>query len=247
MKTQLLTCSLVAGLLGSAVADPAADLKAAVAKLASAKNFTWSSSSAWGDREARTTTAKRGSGGHTLLAFPGRDNTTIDVLLRNGKAAVKTDDGWKLADPDAEGDENRRLRWMGRMASRYENPMMRINEIVAGLGALKAQDGTYSAALTEEAAKGMMSFRRGGRGQGGEQPEPPAVQGAAGSVTLTVKDGVLTGYQLTLSGKMTFNDQERDIGRKYNVQFTNVGSTNFDISEEAAGLLAAAPVTASDS
>ena len=55
---------------------------------------------------------------------------------------------------------------------------------------------------------------------------------------LTVADGVVTKYELTLNGKMTFNDQERDIGRTTKVEFSKVGSTSFDIAEEAAGLLA---------
>lgn len=247
MKIQLLACTIFTGFLASTAADPAAEVKSALEKLSSAKNFTWTYASSWGDREARTTTGKRGSGGHSLLSLPGRDDSTVDMVVRSGKAALKTDDGWKLADPEAEGDENRRLRWMGRMATRYENPLTRINEIVAGLGELKAEDGAFAGTLTEKAAKEMMSFRRGRRGQGGEEREPPAIQGASGKVSFTVKDGVLAGYQLTLSGKVAFNDQERDISRKYKVEFTKVGSTSFDIAEEAAGILAAAPPTNSDS
>jgi hypothetical protein len=57
-------------------------------------------------------------------------------------------------------------------------------------------------------------------------------------VTFTVTDGVLAKYALTLSGKMTFNDQERDISRTSTTSFSEVGSTSFDIAEEAAGLLA---------
>ena len=55
-----------------------------------------------------------------------------------------------------------------------------------------------------------------------------------------VTNGVLTKYELTLNGKMTFNEQERDIGRKSTVEFSEIGGTSFDIAVEAAGLLASA-------
>ncbi|MCH1928225.1 hypothetical protein L6232_25865, partial [Shewanella sp. C31] len=61
---------------------------------------------------------------------------------------------------------------------------------------------------------------------------------AGGTVTFTITDGVLTGYETTLTGKMTFNGEERDVNRTTKVSFTGVGSTTFDIPEAAAGLLA---------
>ncbi|NIP97741.1 MAG: hypothetical protein GWO24_31625 [Akkermansiaceae bacterium] len=232
MKKPLLICTILGGLLSTTQAEPKDELANAARKLASAKNYTWTSSMAWGDREPRTTTARKGSGGHTHLTIPMRDNS-VEVLVRHGKAAVKTEDAWQLADPEAEGDENRRLRWMGRMASRYEAPTDRITEIINGIAEIKMEEGTYSARLTEDAAKSLMTFRRGRDGG-----EAPAIEGAAGSAKFLIKDGVLAKYELQLSGKMTWNDQERDMNRTTTVEFSKVGSTSFDIPEEAAGLLA---------
>lgn len=246
MKQGLLICTLFAGLITPSIADPAKDLASAAEKLAKAKNYTWSSSSAYGEREVRTTTGQIGSGGHTLINFPGRDDTTTTVLIRNGKAAVKTDEGWQVADPQAEGDENRRQRFLARIASRYEAPTKRVGELVKGISDLKVEDGTYSGTLSEAAAKELMTFRRRGRDQNGEERQPPAIAGAAGSVKLMIKDGVVSKYELKLSGKMTFNDQERDISRTSTVEFTKIGETSFDISEEAAGLLAPAHAEASE-
>jgi hypothetical protein len=237
MKQELLICTLVAGLFGVATADPAADLSSAAKKLAAAKSYTWTSSSAFGDREARVTSGKTGSGGHTLITYPMRDSS-IDVLIRNGKAAFEGEDGWQLASAEAEGDENRRLRFLAGMASRYEAPTKRVAELLEGIGDLAVEEGTYRGKLTEDAAKALMTFRGRGRGRGGEQREPPPITGAGGSVMLIVKDGLVTKYELTLKGKMTFNEQERDISRTTTVEFTKVGFTSFDISEEAAGLLA---------
>jgi hypothetical protein len=235
MKQELLICTLVAGLFGVATADPAADLSSAAKKLAAAKSYTWTSSSAFGDREARVTSGKTGNGGHTLITYPMR-GSSIEVLIRDGKAAFKGEDGWQLASAEAEGDENRRLRFLAGMASRYEAPTKRVAELLEGIGDLAVEEGTYSGKLSEDAAKALMTFR--GRGRGGEQREPPPITGAGGSVMLIVKDGLVTKYELTLKGKMTFNEQVRDISRTTTVEFTKVGFTCFDISEEAAGLLA---------
>jgi len=237
MKKQLLICTLFAGFIGAAQAEPAQDLAAAAKKLTAAKNYTWSSSSAWGEREARTTSGKTGSGGHTHLTIPMRDNS-VEVLIRGGKVAFKSDDGWQIASADAEGDENRRFRFLARMAANYEAPTKRLAELIEKAGDLKVEEGTYSATLSEEAAKEMMRFRGRRRGRDGQDRQPPPINGAAGSVKFLVKDGTLTKYELSLSGKMTFNDQERDISRTTTVEFSKVDSTSFDISEEAAGLLA---------
>ena len=82
MKRELLICILVGGLIGVATADSASDLSRAAEKLAAAKSYTWTSSSAFGDREARVTSGQTGSGGHTLITFPMRDSS-IDVLIRS--------------------------------------------------------------------------------------------------------------------------------------------------------------------
>jgi len=239
MKKELLICTVFTALLGVAQADPAEDLANAGKKLAAAKNYTWASSSKWGDREARVTTGKTGSGGHTHLTIPMGDNS-LEVLVRNGHVAFKGEAGWQLASAEAEGEENRRLRFLGRMAANYESPAKRVEEVIAGIQELKAEEGAYRGRLSEETAKNLMSWR--GRGGGGEAP---AIAGAAGSVVLHVADGMVTKYELTLSGKMTFNDQERDISRTTTIEFSEVGSTSFDIPEEAAGLLAQAPVSTS--
>jgi hypothetical protein len=238
MKKELIIGTLITGLLGAAHAEPAKDLADAAMKLSAAKNYTWTSARAFGDREPRSTTGKTGSGGHAQLTIPGRDSS-IDVLIRNGKAAFKTDEGWQLASSEAEGDENRRFRYLAYMASNYEAPTQRVTELISGITDLKvAEGGTYSGVLTEDGAKKLMSFRR--RGRGGDDREPPAIAGAGGSVKFVVTNGVLTKYELTLSGKMTFNEQERDIGRESTVEFSKIGGTSFDIAEEAAGLLASA-------
>jgi len=224
------------------VADPAADLTAAAEKLATATSYAWSQTTSFGGNFGdRTTSGKKGSGGYILVTMPGRDQE-FQVLSRKGKAAMQRDGAWVVPDPD--GEEQGPGRWVARMVQNLREPVTDAKDLVSKVKEVKQEGGNYKATLDETAAKELMSFRGfgrrggGGGGQGGGGGAPPEVTGAGGSVTFTVTDGVLTGYELTLTGRMTFNGEERDVNRTTKVAFTGVGSTTFDIPEAAAGLLA---------
>ena len=213
-------------------ADPAADLTAAAEKLAAATSYAWSQTTSFGGNFGdRTTTGKKGSGGFLLVTMPGRDQE-FQVLSRKGNAAMQRDGAWVGPNPDAEGQGPG--RWMGQNIG---EPAVEANELVAKVAELKNESGTFTGKLSEEAAKELMSFRGFGR-RGGGGGNPPEITGAGGTVTFTVADGVLTGYQTTLTGRMNFNGEDRDVTRTTKVEFTGVGSTSFDIPEAAAGLLA---------
>ncbi len=222
-------------------ANPAADLTAAAEKLAASTSYTWSQTTSFGGNFGdRTTTGKKGSGGYLLVTMPGRDQE-FQVLSRKGKAAMQRDGAWAVPNPDAEGEGGG--RWVARMVQNLREPVIEAKELVAKVTEVKSENGSVRGALGEEAAKELMSFRGfgrrgGGGGGGGGGGTPPEVTGAAGSVTFTVADGVLTGYEMTLTGRMNFNGEDRDVSRKSKIQFTGVGSTTFDIPESAAGLLA---------
>jgi hypothetical protein len=217
-------------------ANPAADLTAAAEKLAAATSYAWSQTSSFGGNFGdRTTTGKKGSGGFLLVTMPGRDQE-FQVLSRKGKAAMQRDGAWVVPNPD--GEEQGPGRWIARMVQNLREPAAEAKELVAKVTELKNEGGTFSGKFSEEVAKELMSFRGFGRRGGGGGGTPPEVTGAGGTVTFTVADGVLTGYQTTLTGRMDFNGESRDIIRTTKVEFTGVGATSFDIPEAAAGLLA---------
>ncbi|WP_193212915.1 hypothetical protein [Luteolibacter marinus] len=219
----------------SPAANPAADLTAAAEKLAAATNYTWSQTTSFGGNFGdRTTTGKKGSGGFLLVTMPGRDRE-FQVLSRGGKAAMQRDGAWVVPDPN--GEEQGPGRWIARMLQNLREPAVEAKELVAKVTELKEESGTFVGKLSEEAAKELMSFRGAGRRGGGGGGAPPEITGAGGSVTVTVADGVLTGYRTMLTGRMNFNGEGRDVTRTTEVEFTNVGSTSFDIPEAAAGLL----------
>jgi hypothetical protein len=225
------------------VANPAADLTAAAEKLATATSYAWSNTTSFGGNFGdRTTSGKKGSGGYILVTMPGRDQE-VQVLSRKGKAALQRDGGWVVPNPDAE--EQGGGRWIARMVQNLREPTADAKDLVSKAKDVKAEGGNYKGTLDEAAAKELMSFRGfgrrgggGGGGQGGGGGTPPEVSGASGTVAFTVTDGILTGYELTLTGRMNFNGEDRDVNRTTKVSFTGVGSTTFDIPEAAAGLLA---------
>lgn len=222
--------------------DPAVELTAATEKLVSSKSYAWTQTTSFANMGDRTTTGKKGSGGYLLVNIPGRDEE-IQVLARKGKAALKGDDGWTVANAEAGGGGGGggggqgRGNFVARMARNLREPVVEAKELVAKVSGLKSENGTYSGTLSEEAAKELMTFGGGRRGGGGGFTPPP-ITGAGGTIKFTVANGVLTGYEFTLTGKMEFNGEEREMNRTTKVQFTGLGSTSFEIPEAAAGLLA---------
>lgn len=225
--------------------NPTAELASAAERLGTATSYTWSQTSSFGGNFGdRTTTGKKGTGGYMLITMPGRDQE-IQVLTRKGKAAILREGKWVVPNPDTE--EQGPGRFVARMVQNLREPTAEAKDLAAKAKDLKLENGSYKGTLDEAAAKELMSFRGGfgrrgggGGGQGGGGGgggTPPEVSGASGSVSFTVTDGVLMGYELTLTGKMTFNGEERDVNRTTKVTFTAVCTTSFDIPEAAAGLL----------
>ncbi len=85
----------------------------------------------------------------------------------------------------------------------------------------------YTADLTEAGAKGLLSF--GGR-RGGNAPEP---SNAKGSVRISLKDGLVSKYELRLQGTMSFNGEDRDVERTTTIEIREVGKTKLEVPEEA--------------
>lgn len=217
-------------------ANAAADLAAAADKLAAATSYTWSQTSTFGNRGARTTTGRKGSGGFMLVSMPGRDQE-IQVLVRKGKAAMRNDGGWAAVEPPAEGQGQGPGRFVARMIQNLKEPSIEAKDLIAKATELKSENGIIHGTLGAEAAAQLMSMGGGRRGGGGGQ-NPPAVTGATGKVSFTVSNGVLTGYEVSLTGSMNFNGEDREVNRVTKVEFSGVGSTNFDIPEAAAGIIA---------
>lgn len=204
-------------------ADAKEDVQAAAKKLAATDGYSWRTSTEGGF--ASTTEGKTQKDGLTQLSMTMRDNTT-EIVIKGDKAAVKTQDGWKSAAEAA--DDQGPGRFLARMAQNFKSPATQAQETAEKAAKLEKSDEAVAGTLTEEGAKALMTF--GGRRQGGQGPQ---ISDAKGTVKFWIKDGTLVKMQTTVTGKMTVNNEDRDINRTTTVEFKDIGSTKVDPPAEA--------------
>jgi hypothetical protein len=232
MKTSLLLSALVLATTSLLAADsePKAAVVAAAKKLAAQSNYSWSTTVVVpeGARfRPGPTEGKTEKDGFTFLSMTRRDTTT-EAVIKGGKGAIKTDEGWKsLADAAKDdGGGFNMTRFAALMLQEYLLPAAQAEDIVAKMKEVKLSDGVYAGDLTDEGAKQLLQFRRGGS-------EGPEISGAKGSVKFWVKDGILSKYEFKLQGKMSFNGNDSDVDRTTTVEVKDIGTTKVTVPEEA--------------
>jgi simple sugar transport system substrate-binding protein len=94
---------------------------------------------------------------------------------------------------------------------------------------LKASDGVVSGDLTEEGAKELAAFGRGGR-PGGQAPEP---KNAKGSVKYWLKEGQISKVQVKISSTVNIQGEDRNMTRTTTYELKAVGTTKVEVPEEA--------------
>lgn len=227
---------------------PADDVKAAAKKLATDGSYTWTTTSPGrdGGQGGMSVEGKTDKTGVALITTKFGDRTS-ETVIKAGKAAVKTDEGWKsgeelaAAGPGGAGGGGGGRRGGGgfaaRMAETFKAPAAEAETLAAGAKELKKDGDVISGDLTEEAAKERLSF--GGRRRGGDNNNspPPGPANAKGNVKFWIKDGVLAKYEVTLSGTFEFNGQSRDINRTSITEIKPVGTAALEIPAEAAAKL----------
>jgi len=229
--------ALVAGSLLGADSDPKVEVKAAIKKLADSGGYSWKT----------TPSAPRGGGGGGGGRFrPGltegqaakdgvthlsmtRGENTIEAYLKEKKGALKTEDGWKSLEEASQSDgQPNPTTFLARMLSNFKAPAAEAEDLLTKTKDLKKDEGAYSGDLTEEGVKQLLA--RGPRRPGADAPN---VEDPKGSVKFWVKDGVLSKYEYKVQGKMNFNGNDINIDRTTIVEVKDVGSTKFDVPEEA--------------
>ena len=178
-----------------------------------------------------------------------RENT-FDILIKGDKAAIKTDAGWKSASElmaengDDAGGPPPPERFAAMFAQNFRTPTAQAEENLDGLQNIQKTDDGFSADLTPDAAKKLLSFRprrpaapptTGPRWR--ESPSPPPqidITDPKGSVKVTIKDGKLTELEFHLTGSVSFNGGDpRDVDRTTTTDFKDIGSTTIDVPDEA--------------
>lgn len=233
MKKQVLCFATMTLATALFAADAKEEVTAAAKKLGEKANYSWKTTVVVPEgTEFRPgpTDGKTEKDGFMHVKWTFGDNTT-DVVKKGDKAAFTNRDGdWQTL-AEVENQEGP-ARFRAGMVRNLRTPAEQAAEIAAGAKELKKDGDALAGELTEDAAKTLMRFRRGGRGGGGGG-EGPAISGAKGSAKFWLKDGVLTKYEFKVSGKMDFNGNEIDLDRTSTTEVKDVGATKVEVPEAA--------------
>ena len=217
---------LLAGSLFAADSGVKDEVISAAKKLGGKANYSWKTTVVVPESSQfrpGPTEGKTEKDGFTCVSMRFGENTTQAILKGEKGAVTNPDGGWQsLADLDSsEG----RGRFLGMMVRNLKTPAVQAAELAAGAKELKPEGDAYVGDLTEDAAKTLLRFRRGGDG--------PAASNAKGAVKFWIKDGALAKYEFKVQGTVTFNNNDMDIDRKTTVEIKEVGTTKIEVPAEA--------------
>lgn len=214
------------------------DVKSAADKLAAADNYSWTQTVDSAQFRPGPSHGKTEKGGFTYVDFSVRDDT-IEAVIKDGKGAIKTDDGWVTLDAAAKSDGGggggfNPSTFIARRLQNYKLPAGEAADMAGMAKEITKGDDVYSGDLTEDGAKKLLTFGRGRRGGGGNGGQPPPVSNAKGTVKFWVKDGVLTNNQYKVQGTMKNRDgDDMDVDRTTTVDIHDVGTTKVSVPDEA--------------
>src|SRR5437867_7007959 len=170
MKTQVLfsAMTLLAGSLIAGDSNPKEDVMAAVKKLGDQANYSWKTTVVVPESaqfKPGPTEGKTEKDGFTHVKITFGDNTT-ELVKKDEKVAFTNRDGDWQTPADAEGQQGPG-RFAAGMARNFKAPAAQAIEVAEATKELKKEGDVYSGDLTEQGAKNLMRFRRGG----GNAPE----------------------------------------------------------------------------
>lgn len=231
MNLVLSLALLAASPVLAADANPKDDVAAAAAALGSQPNYSWHTTVEVGDGgrfRPGPTDGKTEKGGYTTLTLSFNDNTT-DLVIKGTNAAIKTaDDGWQSA-AEVMGDNSggpNPARFAAFMTQNFKAPADQAAGLASQAKELKADTNGIAGTLTEDGAKALLTFRRGGN-------TGPAVSDAKGTVTFWLTDGKLVKFQTHVTGTVNFNGNDRDVDRTTTTEIRAVGTTKVEVSDDA--------------
>ncbi|HWI56697.1 MAG TPA: hypothetical protein VNZ22_05690 [Bacillota bacterium] len=229
--------TLAAATLFAADSSPKEEVTSAAAKLAQQSNYSWKTTTEFGNFNS-TTEGKSQKDGLVALTMTFGDNTTT-AFLKEGKGAIKaSDQDWQSLAEIAANSEPGMRQFLARRLQSFKAPAAEASDLAGKAKELKKDGEAYGSDLTETGAKELLSF--GGR-RGANAPEP---KNAKGSVKFWVKDGLLSKYELKLQGNLNFNGEDRDVDRTTTVEIKDVGTTKIEVPEAAQKKLSAASAAA---
>jgi len=232
MKKSILfgTLALLAGPLIAADSSPKDDVIGAAQKLAATASYSWNQTVVVPESaqfKPGPTDGKTEKGGATYVKMSFGDNTT-EIVMKGDKAAVTDPDGDWQSITNLENDSEGPGRFLVGMVRNFRAPAAQATNLVASVKELKKDGDVYAGDLTEDGAKELLTFRRGGGA---------TVSNPKGSVKFWVKDGQLSKYEYAVQCKVDFNGNEVDVDRDTTVVIKDVGATKVVVPDGAKKVL----------
>ncbi len=211
----------------------------AIRKLADQASYAWTTTATSPDTNQSPfkpgpTEGKTEKNGYTYLVLT-RGDKTIEAVLKNGKGAMKTGDGWSSLSETSKGtkDAPNPMRLIALMLLDYQLPTVQMLDLASKTKDLKLTNGVYAGELTDVGVNQLLSFRRSGVGTGGG----PAVRGGKGFAHFTVKDGLISKCEFQLQGIISFGGTDHPIDRNTVVEIKDVGTAKVTVPEAAAKIV----------
>jgi len=244
MKRNILLTAMMLAAGSLLAADLKDEVTGAAKKLADSDSYSWKQTTEGGGGGRNGGGGRRGGGfgggpmegkiqkdGLIFLTITRGDNTQ-EVVLKGKKGAAKTEDGWKsleeLASDDGGGGGGRGPAMMARMLQNIKAPAVALQDTIGNVKEFTKTDDGYTGDLTEEGAKTLLTF--GPRRGGGNGPE---ISGAKGSLTVWVKDGLVSKYQVKVQGTFSRDGNDTEVKRTTTTEIKDVGATKITPPDEA--------------
>jgi hypothetical protein len=229
MKKQIVIMALAAfaGSLFAAETGSKDEVINAAKKLGDKENYSWKTTVVVPESaqfKPGPTEGKAEKDGFTCVKMSFGGNTT-ELVKKGDKVAFTNQEGDWQSPADAEGEQGPG-RFMAGMARNFKAPAAQAIEVAEGTKELKKDGDVYAGDLTEEGAKNLMRFRRGGG-------NAPAIKDAKGSAKFWIKDGALSKFEYKVTGSMNFNGNDVDVDRTTTVEIKDIGKTKIEVPEGA--------------
>ena len=223
--------SAVATLVGSLViahAAPADDVAAAAKKLGGESSYSWHTTVVVPEDSQFKPGPTEGkmANGLTYVKMSFGDNDT-EIFMKGTNAVLTSQDGGWQTLADLAKDDQGPGRFMVGMVRNLRAPSGQAADLAAGVKDLQETNGAWAGELTPDAAKKMLSFRRGGAG----------ASNASGTAQFWVANGELTKYEFHVKGTISFNGNDRDIDRDTTVEIKDVGATKIEVPDDVKKLM----------
>jgi len=151
-----------------AMAGAKEDALAALAKLAEADSYSWSTTTEGPRGSGQTVEGKAAKDGTMQLNMTVRDEP-VEVFVRGQQTVVKSEGGWKSVQEimqNAEPGQQSPAMMIARMARGYRAPVAQAEEVLEKVSDVTAVDGAFLGELAGDDAVPYMQMRSGRRGGG---------------------------------------------------------------------------------